>query len=172
MSIISGVIQRPGNLAEEIGRRTPFERLDEEVFLNLLMTRERVAMALAEVYRERGLSPPQYNVLRILMAQDTEGLPMQRIAERMITRDSDMTRLVDALESQRHVERRRDQQDRRVTRVTLTASGRRLMRELEQPVIDVYQEYFAHLGQAKLSLLNQLLFEVRHPKSGEPESDG
>ena len=162
---MSSVLQQPRNLAEEIGRPTPFERLDEEVFLNLLMTRERLAVALADVYREAGLTPPQYNVLRILMTQGPEGLPMQRIVERMVTRDSDMTRLVDALEGHGHVQRQRDPQDRRVTRVTVTGSARKLMKELEQPVIEVYQNHLAHLGQKKLSMLNRLLFEVRHPKS-------
>ncbi len=160
----------PQNLAEEIGRTEPFERLDEEVFLNLLLTRERLAGALADVYRKVGLSPPQYNVLRILSTEDPAGLPMQRIAERMLTRDSDMTRLVDGLESLGHVQRQRDTADRRVTRVALTDSGVGLLQQLERPVITIYEDLLGHLSTDKLNLLNQLLFEVRHPACVEQTS--
>src|SRR5947209_2864492 len=88
------------------------------------------------------LSPTQYNVLRILRGAGPEGLACGRIAERMITRDPDMTRLLDRMKKRGLIERHRCPKDRRVVRGRLTAAGARLLEKLDGPVLDLVRRQF------------------------------
>ncbi len=110
--------------------------------------------------KEQGLSEPQYNVLRILRAI---GKPLQvyQVAERMLTRQPDITRLFDRLVREEFVERTRGEDDRRVVWVDLTTKGRELVKELDRPVMALHRQQLAHLGVRKLRLLYELLEEAR-----------
>ena len=88
-----------GKLQNEIGKTGPFASLEEEATLNLLRTADRL-MGLCEAeLKPTGITPTQYNVLRILRGVSPQGIACQEIARRMITRDADLTRLLDRLES-------------------------------------------------------------------------
>ena len=68
-------------------RRTP----EQAAFLNILRTADVLETELAELLKPAGLSPTQYNVLRILRAAGAAGLPCGQIARRMLTHDPDIT---------------------------------------------------------------------------------
>jgi DNA-binding MarR family transcriptional regulator len=155
-------------LAAEIGKRGPFASPEQEAFLNLARTYEALASQFDRLFKQHGLSNPQYNALRILRG---EGRPMQvyQIAQRMITPQTDITRLADRLEHSGLVARARCGEDRRVVWVTLTAAGKKVLKKLDRPVHQLHKRQFQHFASAELRTLNQLLFRARGP-AGEPGS--
>lgn len=153
--------QAPKDLAAEIGKRRPFDLPEQEAFLNVARTYDHVSAAFAEILRERDLSAPQYNVLRIVRGHGK--VQTRQIAKEMITRQPDITRLIDRLESSGLVERRRCREDRRVVWIQLTSAGQQVLRELDKPVLEAHKRTMGHLGPRKLKLLSRLLFEARHP---------
>ncbi len=136
------------------------EKLAQQVYLSLFRTHEALLFEFKVLLKGQGLSEPQYNVLRILRAT---GKPLQvyQVAERMLTREPDITRLFDRLVQQELVERIRGEDDRRVVWVSLTPKGRELVKELDRPVMALHRKQLAHLGVRKLRLLHELLAEAR-----------
>ena len=151
----------PGRLQSEIRQTRPFPHPAEEAFLNLQRTADWLLRGLEETLRAFGLSHPQYNVLRILAGAGTSGLPCGEVSARMITRDPDMTRLLDRLEKQSLVRRARSPLDRRVVQAFLAPDGAALLKTLEKPVRDAIRGPLAPLGTPKLEQLTQLLEEIR-----------
>jgi len=159
-------------LAAEIGKTRPFEVVEEEVFLSLVRTTAWLNEGIAAVLREGGLSAPLYNILRILAghaaaaeaeATAFEGLPVTRIAEHMLTREPDMTRLIDRLEKLGHVERRRCPEDRRRVLVVATPSGRGLADDLRPRLEAAHRSTLGHLSADEQRTLIELLQRAREP---------
>jgi DNA-binding MarR family transcriptional regulator len=152
----------PADLAAELGKRNPFDNLAVEAVLNIARTSAVLTGEAEHLLKEHGITGPQYNALRILRG---ESAPMQvyQIAERMVTPQSDITRLVDRLEKSGLVTRERCGDDRRVVWVTLTAAGKSIVKKLDRPLVELHDRQFQHLSQRDLKTLNELLFRVRHP---------
>ena len=150
-------------LARELRQRKPFANLQEEVFLNVLRTGDALLRREVEVLRTADLSFPQYNVLRILRGAGSDGLPTGSIADRMVTRDPDLTRLLDRLESRRLVSRSRSSSDRRVIVAAVTEAGRRLLSRLDDKVSEVHRNQLHHLSRTELGTLAELLVRARTP---------
>ncbi len=148
-------------LAEEIKQQRPFGSLEEEVTLGLARTSDLLARAADEVLKASGLTATQYNVLRILRGAGSAGLSCSEVGSRMITRDPDLTRLLDRLEARKLVTRSRDGDDRRVVTTRITASGLSLLSELDAPVLAQHKKSLGHLGAEKLKALAHLLDEAR-----------
>ncbi len=144
-------------LRDEIKQQKPFESLEQEALLNVLHTADMLMQRIAGVLKPFKLSHSQYNVLRILRGVGPAGLACQEVAERMITRDPDITRLLDRLEARGLVTRTRDQKDRRVVTVRITPEGLRLLEALDQPIAEVDRQPLQHLGEQRLRALIQLL---------------
>src|SRR5580692_9526853 len=98
----------PTRLFKEIGKKTPFESVAHEVLLNCMRTADRMTRAVANVLKPADLTPTQYNVLRILRGEG-KALSCNEILTRMITRDADLTRLVDRLIQRELVQRQRNE---------------------------------------------------------------
>lgn len=135
--------------------------LAQEVFLGILKTADLLQAELAELLKPVDLSPTQYNVLRILRGAGEEGLACGRIADRMLTHDPDMTRLLDRLEKGGSIERWRDKADRRVVRTRVTAAGRKLLAALDEPVLELHRVQLGNMGPRELKALAVLLGQVR-----------
>lgn len=116
---------------------------------------------MTEWLKPHGLSPTQYNALRILRGAGVEGLPCTELAARMINRDPDITRLVDRLEKRGLVVRSRGVKDRRVVRASITPAGLELLQGLDRPVSEFVRGLMGHLGAQGLQGLLQLLGEVQ-----------
>jgi len=151
-----------GRLQQEIKQTKPFASLEEEVILNLARTAEYVMSRGAAVFRRADLTATQYNALRILRGAGEQGLACGEISERMVTRDSDITRLLDRLERRGLISRERPETNRRVVLTRITEEGLRLLAELDGPVEESNRKLAGHLGRARLKTLNELLEALRN----------
>lgn len=144
-------------MAGSTDTRRPRTSCPEEVtFLELCRTTDILSRRVAEVLKAEALSPNQYNVLRILRGSP-EGLPCGEIGNRMITRDPDITRLLDRLEKRLLIVRSRDARDRRMVMAAITPAGLEVVRRLDEPAREVHRSQLGHLGRDRLDTLKALL---------------
>ena len=151
----------PGRILAEIKQSRPFPSLEAEAAVNLIRSADTAQRALAAALKPHQLSPEQYNVLRILRGAGHDGLPCGEIAARMVTRDPDITRLLDRLESRRLIGRTRNTTDRRVVTTRVRPEGLRLLERLDRPLNEVNKRLMGHLGPKRLRTLVSLLEAVR-----------
>jgi DNA-binding MarR family transcriptional regulator len=136
---------------------------EEAAFLDLLRTTDMLSRGLLEVLKGENLSATQYNVLRILRGAP-QGLLCGEIASRMITRDPDVTRLLDRLRKRELISRRRETKDRRTVMARITPQGLKLLARLDEPVQTAHRQQLGHLGRQRLEALSRLLQVARsHP---------
>jgi DNA-binding MarR family transcriptional regulator len=133
---------------------------EEAAFLDLLRTTDMLSRGLIAVLKTEDISSTQYNVLRILRGSP-EGLPCGEIANRMITRDPDITRLLDRLEKRGLISRCRQTKDRRMVMVRITPEGLKLLARLDEPVQEGHRRQLGHLGPDRLLALTELLHAAR-----------
>ena len=146
----------------EIHQTKPFQSLQEQVVINLMLTSRAVEEGWVQfLRRSEGISVSQYNILRILRGARPKPAKISEVAERMITRDPDVTRLIDRLIKQGLVQRRRDTEDRRVVLVEITGAGLALLSRLDEPCGEHIQAAMAGLQANQLRTLDTLLNEVR-----------
>ena len=119
-----------------------------------------VRRAVDRTLEPYGVTPQQYNVLRILRGAP-EGLPCGEIASRMITRDPDITRLLDRLEKRELISRCRETKDRRTVIARITPEGLALLARLDGPVQAAHRKQLGHLGRERLRALTELLRAAR-----------
>lgn len=141
------------SLRDEIKQTKPFSSPLEEAALNIIRTAEVIRYAAVEALRPYGITGTQYNVLRILRGAGPAGLPCGAIAERMVTQDSDITRLLDRLSSLGLIERGRSEEDRRVVTSALTADGRKLLTRLDPVVRQLHQDLLGHVDERTLTIM-------------------
>src|SRR5947207_13462800 len=113
-----------------------FRSREQEATLGLLRTADAMKRSLAQVIEPHGITPQQYNVLRILRGAGAEGLATLEIAERMIEQTPGITRLLDRLQRKKFVTRRRSSTDRRCVYCRITVDGLTLLGRLDLPVQD------------------------------------
>ena len=133
---------------------------EEALFLELMRTTDMLSRGLVKVLKTEDLSLTQYNVLRILRGSP-HGLPCGEIASRMITRDPDITRLLDRLEKHGLISRCRETEDRRMVMARVTAEGLKLLAGLDDPVQETHRQQLGHLGRERLRALAELLHAAR-----------
>ena len=151
----------PGRIQQEIGQSKPFGTLAEEAFLNVHRTAGILEQRVVELLKPHGLSPTQYNVLRILRGAGECGAACKDIGARMVTPDPDVTRLIDRLEKRGLVTRGRSATDRRRVPVQITDEGLALLAELDAPVLQSCADTMAPLKPAELQTLIELLERLR-----------
>ena len=144
-------------LQSEIRASAPFSSTEEEVSLNILRTAALLEHAVAERLKPYGLTPTQYNVLRILRGAGTEGLCRTEVTERMLTPVPDATRLLDRLEEAGLVARVRNSDDRRFVTARITPAGLMKLRKLDEPVLRMHEELLGHMAREDLRRLAELL---------------
>ena len=152
-------------LQAELKQNKPFNSLEDEAYLNLLRTTDALFRRQVEVLKAWSLSPTQYNALRILRGAGSEGVTCGELSERMLTRDPDVTRLIDRLETRGLIQRGRSDHDRRVVRTRITQAGLDLLAELDQPAAAWTKEHLGHLSDAQLRELIALLELARQRAS-------
>ena len=149
------------SIQAEIRQTKPFTSLEDEALVALQRTADRLHWRLSEMLKAHGLSPTQYNALRILRGAGDEGRACSEIAERMINRDPDITRLVDRLERRGLVFRSREGRDRRVITTRITPAGLELLRALDGRVEEFNRKMLGSLGEQQLQTLIRLLESAR-----------
>jgi DNA-binding MarR family transcriptional regulator len=158
-------VDRPmttSKLQHELKKKRPFESAEQEAALSVLRTGDRLQIRFARLLRGHGLTPSQYNILRILRGEG-KPLPILEIAARTITVVPGITGLIDRLEQAGFVNRVRCETDRRVIHVALTDHGTRTLAGLDEPLAGLHHKLLGHLSGAELRELIRLLDKVREP---------
>jgi len=150
-------------LRDEIKQTRPFASTEQEAFLSLGRTWAVLEHALAEALKPHGITPTQYNVLRILRGAGERGLCRGEVVERMIARVPDATRLLDRMETAGLIARERSSEDRRFVTTHVTEEGLRLLVALDDVVLAAHRQQFTALDEAELRRLIELLDLVRAP---------
>ena len=134
--------------------------LEDQTFVALLKAADSLASVADQLMKANGVTSAQYNVLRILRGAGSEGLPCNAIGERMISRDPDMTRLLDRMEKRALISRERQKEDRRVVKARITDEGLKLLKKMDAPIRELHKRQFAQMSSARLKTLMDLLTEL------------
>ena len=144
-----------------------FDSLEQEVFLNLWRTYDRLRAFEDELFGQHDLTPQQYNALRLLRGAHPEKIHTLDLAGRLVSRAPDITRLLDKLEQRGLIERDRPSDNRRVVRIGITEAGLTLLRELHEPLQECHARQLGHLSRRRLQELNALLHAAREPHEND-----
>lgn len=140
-----------GSIQRHLRQTRPIGSLEAEVFLGLQLAADRTMAPWARVLRERAdLTPTQYNVLRVLRGAGAEGSTVGGVAERLLTRSPDITRLIDRLVACGLVSRERDCTDRRAMRVRITGAGLERIAPLDELAVSESRRVLGRLSRQQL----------------------
>jgi len=146
----------------------PTTHLEDHIFVAILKTADALSQEAEQLIKSAGLTGAQYNVLRILRGAEPGGLLCRGISDRMISRDPDITRLLDRMEAHKLITRQRQTEDRRVVKTRITAEGLKLLKKLDRPIHQLHKKQFGRLSSARLKQLAELLTDVQ--KREPPEA--
>jgi DNA-binding MarR family transcriptional regulator len=145
------------------GKARRFDSLEQEAFLSLWRTYDRLRALEDELFAAYDLKPQQYNTLRLLKSQHPQKIRTLDLAGRLVSRAPDITRLLDKLETRGLIERDRTAENRRVVWIGITPAGIELLRELQKPIRECHVRQLGHLPARDLHRLIALLQAVREP---------
>jgi DNA-binding MarR family transcriptional regulator len=140
-----------------------FDSPEQEAFLNLWRTYDRLRVLEDELFDAYDLTAQQYNALRLLRGQYPEVLPTLGLAARLVSRAPDITRMLDRLEKRGLISRDRPASNRRLVRVGITRQGLALLGKLDAPVRECHARQLGHLSLQDLRTLTVLLHSARKP---------
>ena len=145
------------DLLKTEGNLTP----EKKLVLNLIVTANYINDSMQEAVKPFGISIPQFNVLRILRGQKGKPANLSTIQERMVSKMSNTTRLVDKLVDKELTERIVCPTNRRKIEIMITKKGLELLKELD-PIVENLEKTFAgKLNNNELETLNIKLNELR-----------
>jgi DNA-binding MarR family transcriptional regulator len=140
-----------------------FDSREQEVYLNLWRTYDRLRAMEDELFLAHDLTAQQYNALRILKAVHPASMPTLKLAARLISRAPDITRMLVRLEERDLIRRERFGHNRRVVQVAITALGMELLQELTKPIRECARKQVGHLPREQQEKLIELLRAARAP---------
>lgn len=155
------------NRVKTAARKTRFDSLQQEAYLSLWRTYDRLKSIEEELFAQFDLSAQQYNSLRLLQAVHPGTMPTSALGNRLISRSPDMTRLLDRLEERQLVHRERRSDNRRVVEVGITPNGLKLLEQVASAVRECHQKQLGHLSEKELKQLLELLHSARLPHEEE-----
>lgn len=147
-------------LKDELKKRDPFESIEQEATLAVMRTSDLLENRMARLLRENGLTLTQYNVLRILRGEG-QPMPCLEVANRMIQVAPAITRVVDQLLALGLITKTQASHDRRVFEIELTPVAVKLLKKLDQPVLDLHGSLLSSVSKADLKNLIRILEIVR-----------
>jgi DNA-binding MarR family transcriptional regulator len=147
--------------ADSSARR--FDSGEQEAFLNLWRTYDRLHQIEEELFSRYDLTPQQYNALRLLRGETGRKLATLALAARLVSRAPDITRMLDKLEERKLIERERPADNRRMVLVGLTPTGLGLLDDLDAQVRACHARQLGHLSREQLRALVELLEAARAP---------
>ena len=158
-------------LQDEIKQGKPFSNVRQEMWLNLQRTSAQLTHYFEQKLRPFGLSPTQYNVLRILRGAGASGLCQYEIGARLVAQVPDVPRILGRMEKSGWVERVRGAEDRRMMLVSLTESGAALLGQMDGAVEQMGAGLFVQMTEEDMQRLNELLVLAR-ARTGCPGAVG
>jgi len=147
--------------------RGRFDSLEQETFLALWRTYDRLRAIEEQVLSQFELTPQQYNVLRLLQAAAPELWPTLRLVERLISRAPDVTRMLDKLEARGLISRQRPADNRRTMLVGVTPAGTELLGAIAEPLRACHRRQLGHVTADEMRELIELLRKARAPHETE-----
>ena len=144
-----------------------FDSIHQETFLNLWRTYDRLRALEDALFAPFDLTAQQYNVLRLLKAANSEGVQTLALADKLVSRAPDITRMLDKLERRGLISRARPTDNRRVVRVRVTPAGLALLERIAGPLRSCHQRQLGHLAIDELKQLSRLLHAARLPHEHE-----
>ncbi len=147
-------------LEDEIKQTKPFKSEVQKMLLNIAFTSSWLNGLIAEKLKPFGISPAQFNVLKILKGKHPECYCNQEITHRMIDKSSNATRIVDKLVEKQLASRTEDKTDRRLVNITITQNGIDLLEQIDA-VRDASVNPFKNFNPEKAKLINEWLDELR-----------
>ncbi len=147
-------------LEDEIKQTKPFKSEVQKMLLNIAFTSSWLNGLIAEKLKPFGISPAQFNVLRILKGKYPECYCNQDITHRMVDKSSNATRIVDKLVEKLLASRTEDKTDRRLVNITITQNGIDLLEQIDA-VLDASGNPFNNFNPEKAKLINEWLDELR-----------
>src|SRR5262249_14183233 len=144
-----------------------FDSLEQEAFLNVWRTYDRLRAFEDELFDDFELTPQQYNVLRLLQTRHPDGYQTLQLATRLVSRAPDITRMIDKLAEHAWVERTRHAENRRVVEVRITESGLALLRQISDRLHECHARQLGHMSAAGLKQLCSLLRAARAPHEAD-----
>lgn len=151
----------PGRLQQELRQNRPFASLQAEAFLNAVRTADHLQHTLRQTLKPYGITETQYNSLRILRGAGEQGLTCSEIAQRLISHDPDITRLLARMERDGLVVRQRDTKDRRLVLTRIAKEGLAKLRELDKVVMETVNRLLGEMTDAELRTMISLLEKAR-----------
>jgi DNA-binding MarR family transcriptional regulator len=145
---------------EDAIKQKEFKDPYNKAVVNLLFTQSYIVNSQSSLFKKYGLSPEQYNVLRILRGQKGNAITVSSIQERMLNRMSNASRLVEKLKLKDMVIRRECESDRRQMDVLITEKGLDVLAEIEQQT-DGHNRALIQLDEQEVNQLNDLLDKLR-----------
>lgn len=145
----------------ELQQSRPWDLLEEEAHVSIARTAALLERAIAQLLKPYGITPTQYNVLRILRGAGAAGLCRNEVGVRLVTPVPDVTRLLDRMADMKLIARQRSDEDRRLVRTYLTAKGLALVNELDGILRLSHTKRLVHLSHEKLAALVETLAEIR-----------
>jgi DNA-binding MarR family transcriptional regulator len=144
-----------GDLAKDINSKFPNNRV--KALLNIIYTANWITSCQNEFFKDFGISPQQYNILRILNGAN-EPLKVQTIKDRMLERSPNATRLMDKLCAKSYIERLPSDHDRRVVKIIITNEGRDLLKSIPR---NLNNDLLKNLNEEEAEQLSNLLDKMR-----------
>jgi DNA-binding MarR family transcriptional regulator len=149
--------------AKSSNAKRRFDSLEQEAFLGLWRTFDRLRALEDELFAEYELTSQQYNALRLLRHDHPAPIRTLELAARLVSRAPDITRLLDKLEQRQLIVRDRPADNRRIVRVGITAVGIALLDEIREPLAECHSSQLGHLTRKDLKALVSLLEAARLP---------
>lgn len=147
-------------------RRQRFDSPQQETFLNLWRTYDRLRILEDELFGKHELTAQQYNALRLLKAAHPAKLATLHLAARLVSRAPDITRMLDKLSERGLIDRERPTDNRRIVNVGITPAGQELLAQLAEAVRQCHNHQLGHMSQEEMKLLVDLLRKARSPHEG------
>lgn len=144
-----------GDISKDINSSFPNSRV--KALLNIIYTANWINSQQTALFKPYGISPQQYNILRILNGAG-EPLKVQVIKDRMIERAPNATRLMDKLCSKEFIERVPCPDDRRVVHIEITRKGANLLKTIKK---EMKLDLLNNLTEKEANQLSDLLDKVR-----------
>jgi DNA-binding MarR family transcriptional regulator len=148
-------------LQADIKQKRPFASLHEELYLNVARTAARLELSFAQGIKPYGITPTQYNVLRILRGAQPDGLCRNEIGARLVRSVPDVTRLLDRMEEMGLLGRERAGDDRRYVTTRISRKGLELLDRLDRVIGELHHAQLGHLDKRQMTSLIDLLTEAR-----------
>ena len=145
---------------EEAIKQKRFESPQIKAMLNIMYTANWLMGEFRDVYKPFGITPQQYNVLRILRGKHPEFINPSEIKDVMIDKNPDITRLCDRLLAMGLIGRSIDSDNRRKMNIVITDQGLHLLAQI-QPLLTERQTQILHRSDINFELLSELLDELR-----------